>query len=218
MMGFSHMRPPAFGGTLERRRLLDRCRRLLVAATVGLAVFSILQCVRSVVATQTVLVAAAPIVRGQVIRAGDLTLSTVPASDTFAGVLRRVSDAEGRVAQSDLDRGMPVLSTVVTDRPATPDGYTVIDVRLSGGWEGLAPGDAVSLSASGVCDRLAPESSGGDGGCAVASHALVMGMPDEPEGASGTALAPLALPSDDALRVLELQDQGVIVAVATGQR
>ena len=40
----------------------------------------------------------------------------------------------------------------------------------------------------------------------------------EPEAGGGTALVPFALPSDKALRILTLQDQGMIVAVATEER
>ena len=93
---------------------------------------AILQCLESTVATQTVLLAAADIDRGQTIHAGDVEAVSVPASDAFAGTLRHVADAEGLIAQVDIAEGMPILGTLAGERPATPPGHTVIDVRLSG--------------------------------------------------------------------------------------
>ena len=148
------MRPPRTGTSLERRRLIDRGRRLLASVLAGLAVLAILQCLESTVATQTVLLAAADIDRGQTIRAGDVEAVSVPVSDAFAGALRHVADAEGLIARVDIAEGMPILGTLAGERPATPPGHTVIDVRLSGGWEGLLPGDAVGLTASGICSGI----------------------------------------------------------------
>ncbi|NMA53393.1 MAG: hypothetical protein GX953_01540, partial [Bifidobacterium sp.] len=93
------MRSPRTGTSLERRRLIDRGRRLLASVLAGLAVLAVLQCLGSTVATQTVLLAAADIDRGQTIRAGDVEAVSVPASDAFAGALRHVADAEGLIAR-----------------------------------------------------------------------------------------------------------------------
>lgn len=212
------MRPPRTGTSLERRRLIDRGRRLLTSVLAGLAVLAILQCLESTVATQTVLLAAADIDRGQTIHAGDVEAVSVPASDAFAGSLRHVADAEGLIARVDIAEGMPILGTLAGERPATPPGHTVIDVRLSGGWEGLLPGDAVGLTASGICSAYPADVPNTGETCAIAARAVTMGMPAEPEAGSGTALVPFALPSDEALRILTLQDQGMIVAVATEER
>lgn len=212
------MRPQRTGTSLERRRLIDRGRRLLASVLAGLAVLAILQCLESTVATQTVLLAAADIDRGQAIHAGDVEAVSVPACDAFAGALRHVADAEGLIARVDIAEGMPILGTLADERPATPPGYTVIDVQLSGGWEGLLPGDTVGLTASGICSAYPSDAPNTGETCAIAARAVTMGMPAEPEAGSGTALVPFALPSDEALRILTLQDQGMIVAVATEER
>ena len=80
----------------------------MASVLAGLAVLAILQCLESTVATQTVLLAAADIDRGQTIRAGDVKPVSVPASDAFAGTLRHVADAEGLIAQVDIAEGMPI--------------------------------------------------------------------------------------------------------------
>ena len=78
----------------------------------------------------------------------------------------------------------------------------------------MLPGDAVGLTASGICSAYPADVPNTGETCAIAARAVTMGMPAEPEAGSGTALVPFALPSDEALRILTLQDQGMIVAVA----
>lgn len=74
----------------------------------------------------------------------------------------------------------------------------------------------MGLSAAGVCGQVDPAgtSEAGDSAevCVVAERAIIMGPASQDE--TGTALMPLALPADEALRLLGIQEQGMIVAVA----
>ncbi|MFR7425999.1 MAG: hypothetical protein ACLUUF_03935 [Bifidobacterium pullorum] len=76
---------------------------------------------------------------------------------------------------------MPILGTLAGERPATPPGRTVIDVRLSGGREGAGVGDAVGLTASGICSAYPADVPNTGETCAIAARAVTMGMPAEPE-------------------------------------
>lgn len=213
MMGFLHIRPQS-ADTLRRRRFRERCRRLLAALLAGTAVFTALQCVLGTVATRPVLVAVADIRRGETIRAESVAVREAPVSDPLARALETAQEATGRVAQADIARGSPLLREHVADQPVAPPGYTVVDVRLAGGWSGLIVGQTVGLSAAGVCGQVDPTGASGAESdvCVVAERAIIMGPASQDE--TGTALMPLALPADEALRLLGIQEQGMIVAVA----
>ena len=201
MMGFLHIRPQS-ADTLRRRRFRECCRRLLAALLAGTAVFAALQCVLGTVATRPVLVAVADIRRGETIRAESVAVREAPVSDPLARALETAQEATGRVAQADIARGSPLLREHVADQPVAPPGYTVVDVRLAGGWSGLIVGQTVGLSEAGDSAEV----------CVVAERAIIMGPASQDE--TGTALMPLALPADEALRLLGIQEQGMIVAVA----
>lgn len=215
MMGFLHIWSQS-ADTLRRRRFRERCRRLLAALLAGTAVFAALQCVLGTVATRPVLVAVADIRRGETIRAESVAVREAPVSDPLARALETTQEATGRVAQADIARGSPLLREHVADQPVAPPGYTVVDVRLAGGWSGLIVGQTVGLSAAGVCGQTDPTGASGAGTtadvCVVAERAIIMGPASQDE--TGTALMPLALPADEALRLLGIQEQGMIVAVA----
>lgn len=207
MMSVFHFRGTS-RNSLERRRLLDHCRRALTACAAGLAVFAALHCVMATVETGPIVVAAVALARGDVIRDSDVTIRTVPASNVLDGALRHIAEANGNIAQTDIAAGTPLLTGMIGKRPVTPPGYTVIDVRLAGGWQDLIPGDVIALSAAGVCEQ----STDSTDTCVVAGHAVTMGSIGD-DGTGGVTL-PLALPADEALHILSLQEQGMIVAVA----
>lgn len=220
MMGVLHSRVPA-AGTLQRRRIIDRCRRLAAALLAGLTSFAILQYVSGLVITRPIVVAAKVISRGDTIRSEQLRTITVPEVAVLHGMMSTINDVEGHIARIRIPLGAPLLASAVSQHPTVPDGYTVIDVRLSGGWREVIESDTVSLSASGPCNTgteslTAPMTSGQPPmpTCIIAHHAIVMGTALDDE--SGTAVTPLAMPAEEALHVLSIQEHGMIVAVGQG--
>lgn len=214
-MGFLHSQVHDVG-TLRRRRIVDLCRRLAAALLAGLTLFAILQYVSGMIITKPIVVAAKVINRGDTIHSEQLRIIAVPEVGVLHDMMSVISDVEGSIARIQIPSGAPLLASAIGPRPIIPDGYTVIDVRLSGGWREVIKSDNVSLSAAGPCNTDAEPSITPTSGqqpvitCTIADHAIVMGAARDDE--SGTAVIPLAMPAEEALHILSVQEQGIIVA------
>lgn len=201
-----------------------------------MAVFFALQCVASLVRTETVVVAAQNIAQGQRITAAALTVMEVPAASTNERAYRRVEDAGDGVARVAIARGQPVFSGMVSRVPVPPEGSTTVEVRLASMPERLTPGDVVDLVSSGGCGGAAAGKP-----CTLAKRALTLSVPvaaggaapDGTEAAGGTGGASglfgsgddgasrtvaFALTPQEALAVLSQQEAGPLLAIVRPAR
>lgn len=214
-------------GSLRRRRLMDALRRMMVAVCVGLAVFAALACVTGSVATRTVVIAAADIARGTAVDGSMLRLARMPAGDGSAlrGAWASLEDLPGHgIAQVDIVAGQPVYGPMIRDQPTIPNGFTVIEVRLASDADALMAGDEIALASAAGCDDADKDEDSGrtDGddashpSCVLVERALVMGQSPKASAAgyATDATTALAMPPEDALRVMSSQEAGAIIAVA----
>jgi hypothetical protein len=212
MATFSMLKPPA-PGSLKRRRAVVFARRLTAAICAGLAVLFGLEAVLASVETETVVVASRPIARGETIMADDVRLAEMPKSSLSPSMVGKVKDVMGRIAQIDIAPEDPMLKPMARNAPITPDGFTVIEVRLASEETSLITGDTIALdSAIGCANETAVEA---PQSCKLVERAIVMEHPGKPSGNyDENPPVSLAMPPEDALRVMASQEAGAIIAVA----
>lgn len=224
--------PPA--GSLRRRRLSFAARRLTAALCAGLALLFAIEAVVSQTGTAPVAVAARPIARGEIIGADDVEVVRFPVAAVTASMTDSIDELTGSVAYIDIGGGDPVLTSMTRAAPLVPPGNTVVEVRLASALDELAAGDHVKLvSALGCADDAhsgdegrsendtptgASPSYGAAATCVLADDALVMGVNEaDPDAESGYGTvqrkASFAMPADAAVRVMQSQEAGAIVAV-----
>lgn len=209
-----HAQPPReqngarswFARTPHGRLMQRRTRRLLAAVCAALGVICALECVLSAVATQPVVVAERGIARGTIITAADVRLEQVPDHAALRGALHATSDAVDALAQVDVGAGDVLLPSMVGTRPTVPEGHTVIDVRLGDQQEPFPTGTSIQLASVVGCDE--PETTL----CTLSTQAVVMAAAHLDD-ATGMHVTPVAMPADDAVRVLAVQNEGPIIAV-----
>ncbi len=172
----------------------------------ALGVICALECVLSAVATQPVVVAKRGIARGAIITAADVRLEQVPDHAALRGALHATSDAVDALAQVDVGAGEVLLPSMVGTRPTVPEGHTVIDVRLGDQQEPFPTGTSIQLASVVGCDE--PETTL----CTLSTQAVVMAAAHLDD-ATGMHVTPVAMPADDAVRVLAAQNEGPIIAV-----
>lgn len=125
--------------------------RVAVALCVGLAVFGGLTVVSSTLEKATVVVAAHPLRRGDVIGPGDVEMVEVPASSALQNAFADVRQLQGKVVQNELEEGQPLFPGNARDSPVAPQGNTVLAVRVSSDAGALIVGDKVTVAAAGEC-------------------------------------------------------------------
>lgn len=224
--------------TLAARRARARLVRLATALCVGLAVFTVLAVMHSMVATTTVVVAMHAITRGSVIGDDDVVTLEVPLSPAVRGAISSTDDAVGSIAQTDLVHNQPLFPTNARDSPVVPDDHTVLEVTVSNDAARLIAGDRVSLVSAVGCSadegatgesamgeatdghtetaNESTEDSGADDDarlCTLAHDALVMGRATKAPDGTGNARVSLAMRPGAAMKVMESAELGVIVAV-----
>ncbi|OZG63058.1 flagellar protein FlgA [Bifidobacterium lemurum] len=136
---------------------MARLRRCLAACCAAAAVCAVISAVISTVATMPVVVARTAIRRGETIAETDVMWADMPVSTTSRLLVDSTALVVGRVAQVDIDVGQPFTTHMARDSPVTPEGHTVIEVRLSSDAGRLIAGDTVALVSATGCDA-------GDGG------------------------------------------------------
>ncbi|OTA27310.1 hypothetical protein B9G54_02000 [Alloscardovia macacae] len=150
------------------------------------------------------------IVRGNALTENDVAYQHIPASMASLSFVTAKEDVIGKISPVTLHEGTLIPQDVFTDVPQVPEGYTTIDVVLGSSIRQLSIGDAVSL--------IADES--------VLSHsARVLHLPAEDSqhrqlwetDSSARSPVTLALPVDDALKVLTVQAGSPIIAVSMPQ-
>ena len=129
------------GVSLQTRRLLWQLRHMLLALSVGVALFCTLQAV----------VAARDLDAGLVIATGDVEMVEMPDHDALRHALGCPDDAVGLVTQTRIEKGDILLTTDVGELPQVPEHHTVIDVRLGLGQHSFPIGTVVELRSTQAC-------------------------------------------------------------------
>lgn len=219
-------------GRLSKRRAKAKLTRLAAAVCAGLAMFAALSCVEATVATTPVVVATREIARGNVVRKADVEVAALPASSAMEHALGDMDEAVGTVAQGDIEAGQPLFDTSVSEAPVAPDNRTVLEVRVASDVADLIAGDRVALATAitescpaDAPENPPPEATDGDasaaqtetldGLCSLSEDALVMAKPRKDDQNISGGTVSLALPPQDALRVMAVQENAPIVAIAT---
>lgn len=193
--------------SLQTRRLLWQLRHMLLALSVGVALFCTLQCVALATATRQAVVAARDLDAGLVIATGDVEMVEMPDHDALRHALGSPDDAVGLVTQTRIEKGDILLTTDVGELPQVPEHHTVIDVRLGLGQHSFPIGTVVELRSTQACAddaRASPE------GCVVSSHAVVMAQPRLDD--TGSTVTQMAMSAVEALQVLAAQEHGTLIA------
>jgi pilus assembly protein CpaB len=157
---------------------------------------------------QQVVTAAAPLETGAVVRAGDVTVRSVPAAFLPEGALRSASAAIGHTVVVPLFRGAAVVAANLA-----PDGLSGIAALLPAGTRAVAVptgAGSVALRRGDRVDVLAtfdPPPAGEDPTFAVAEAALVVDVGPE---AAAVAVAP-----DEATRVAYALAAGRVTLTVT---
>ncbi len=195
------------GVSLQTRRLLWQLRHMLLALSVGVALFCALQCVALATATRHAVVAARDLDAGLVIATSDVEMVEMPDHDALRHALGRPDNAVGLVTQTRIEKGDILLITDVSELPPIPEHHTVIDVRLGLGQHSFPIGTVVELRSAQACTgdaRASPD------GCVVSGHAVVMAQP-RLDG-TGSTVTPMAMSAAEALQVLGAQEHGTLIA------
>lgn len=200
-----------FARTPHGRLMQRRARRLLAAVCTALGVLCALECVLSAVATQPVVVAERGIARGTIITAADVRLEQLPNHTALHSALHATGDAVDALAQVDVSAGDVLLPSMVGVQPVVSEGHTVIDVRLGDQQEPFPTGTSIQLASVVGCDN--PDTAL----CTLSAQAVVMAAAHLDE-ATGMHVTPVAMPADDAVRVLAAQNEGPIIAVQGRQQ
>lgn len=214
---------------LRRRRIVYVWRRLLCAAAASVAVFAALMCVVTATATRMIVVAAVDIEYGTVIDPDMVRVTAWPSSDSLVlpNVFVTMEEIpDGGIAQVDIGAGQPLFRPMIRDQPSVPDGFTVIEVHLASDTGALIPGDTVALASLAGCEGSHDAGASSEQSCILVEHAMVMtgrgtkGASSETSSGNYDArsLTMLAMPPDDALRVMASQEAGAVVAVARRER
>lgn len=187
-------------GSLKWRRRMALARRLVAACCAGLAVYAGLDCVISATDTVAVVVADSAIKRGERITADMVSLRTVATSSVLRSALRDTTAAVGRVAQVDIEAGQPLFAAFADAMPVVPEGYTVVEVRLSSDATRVVMGDVVSLASAAGCSANARI--GGDAGIGLTESDMNAGAGNNTEDSPNTGNASDAnaqpMPGEDA--------------------
>ncbi|MCH9276208.1 SAF domain-containing protein [Bifidobacterium amazonense] len=234
--GSRSSRANAARGGPRRRRTMRLMRRWLSALCAGLAVFAALSCVLETAETRRILVAASDIARGSSVDGTRLRMIEVPAHAVFDAVVDSTAELDGdAVAQVDIAAGQPLFRSMIGTRPAVPDGHAVVEVRLSSAPDALTAGETIALASAHGCahaddadgdaaDGTADRDGSGQlepdavASCTLTSQAIVVALPagssvDDPSRTGSANLVSLAMPADDAMRVLTAQESGPVIAV-----
>ncbi len=215
-----HGRPPrqAHAHGLRTRRLDRRARKVLAACCAALAVLCTLECVVTATATRDVLTASREIHAGDAVVTSDFIPAAVPVNDALERAVDHLDDGTNAASYAliDIRKGDVLLPTMLTATPAVATGHTVIDVRIGELNKPFAPGTHIALTAATGCSP--PETGDGNGEvvgeglCMVSADAIVMGAPRD-DAATGGSLTPVAMPAADAMRTLQAQETGPILAI-----
>ncbi|ACZ31830.1 SAF domain protein [Xylanimonas cellulosilytica DSM 15894] len=139
------------------RRWLWRGRWLLVALCCGIAASSTVQVLRPAPPPmRSVVVPTHRLEPGVELRAGDLTVVSVPAALAPDGALTDTADAVGRVPAVALEAGLPLSASLVAGGEVAalaPTGTVVVPVRLDDATAALLrAGDRVDLVSTASLD------------------------------------------------------------------
>lgn len=189
----------------QRRRTMQRARRLAAACCAGFAMMCALQVVVNTTRTQPVIVATRAIARGATITHTDIEQITVPYSTVLHHALTDHAQLNGALAQIDIAAGDVLIASMIGTTPTLPAHHTVIHVRVAGDTTSLPIGSHVQLTVVGGCSQQSS--------CTLSDDAIIMGTPTAAEEYSG-ALVPVALAQEDAVRVLALPEHAIVVAIA----
>lgn len=212
MMTLFHI--PFPGGSTSRRTLAQRrrsalIRRTLAAATTGLMVFFTLQCLLLRAETQPVVVAKQSVKRGERVGVGDVEVRRIAATPLLDSSLHAADEVKGRIAQVDISPGEPILASMARDAPVVPKGFAVIQARLATAGDTIIAGDTISLVSTVGCEGKASHAAAT---CTLVESALAMGG-SLGSGTGPERFMPLAMPPEQAAKILRVQQQGAVMAV-----
>lgn len=206
--------------SLEARRSNARLHRFLAALCAGLTVFATLQCVRSTIATQPIVVVVRNVAKGTAITREDVELREAPSDGSLSNAFHTLDDAVGLIAQVGIGAHDVLMSGMARASPVVPQGHTSIEVRLASVAGGLIPGDKVTLSSATMTDAEMQSGTPNvadmpDGGVdaqlrTICAEALLTGKPAKD--AQGNTIAVFAMSPNEAAVVLRVQEYSAVIA------
>jgi hypothetical protein len=179
--------------------------------------------------------------RGTPISADMVIAKQIPSDEAFTHALHNFNEATGRIAQVDIRAGSILLRDMMRDRPITPQGFSLISVRLMSGTDDITVGDTLNVmtitpcpnqQGSGLLNPVQPNSERPDSDlsqldqdqerhenitdaqvCLLTDKAIAMNTAATQETEAQSSIISLAMPPDDAARVLMAQEGADLIAV-----
>ena len=198
--------------TLAQRRRRRTLRHLAIAISAGLCVFMALETFAANTATHTVVVAARPLASGNTLSEEDVTLRSVAENSLWAHAPSTLDAVTGQVLQLDVQPGEPIFTSMLSQEPTVPEGFTSIAVNLASTDLSLATGMTVSLVASALPD-CPEDTTASTAACTVSDNALVM-EPATTDDLTGATSQVFAMHPDDAVAVLAAEKVSDIMVVS----
>lgn len=188
---------------LQARRKQHAIHTTLLCVLIGITVFCVLNICAPNLDTCTVVITSRTVQRGDRITSSDLALVTVPSSDVITqSAVHSTDQVEGTIAQTTLAKGTMITHSTLRQSPQIPKQYSPVDVRIFGNMQQFLPGDAVTLHSNATCDD-------GQDSCVICERAIILDPEQEEE-----QTITMAMPAKDAIRVLQSQEVGPVLASA----
>ncbi len=148
--------------------------------------------------------------QGTVISEDDLSYTAINSGIDTQTLVSDAHSIVGKMSPVTLSKGSVIPKTLITDVPILPRGYACIDIRVASSLSTIRVGDNIALISS--------EES-------ISDDAIVMNIPETPKSSNvlwqdtdaQSALVTIALPAEDAVRVLSAQSTVPIIAVPSSK-
>ena len=194
-----------FLSSAHKRLHAHRCFLAGICMALGCAFILISSFIVPPKSAHHVVMMARSIPRGTVIQARDVRMADVPSSLDITTLVVSANDAVGKMSPVRLSKGLLIPKTVLHDVPVVPKGYTSLDISLASSFTSMHVGERISL--------LSAQAT-------LSSSALVLHIPSHAQSHAlweineerNTAIT-VALPAQDALRIVEAQSTSPIIAV-----
>ncbi|MFD0704314.1 SAF domain-containing protein [Alloscardovia venturai] len=172
--------------------------------------------------TNSTVVLARHISKGTVIHSSDLRTVPLTLRVNHNALVTSRSSIVGKTSAIDLEANCPIPKSALHNATAVPVSYTSIDVRLASSSATLTRGQHITL----ITARLDSQENQYDTSTTLARDAIVTDIPHQKahaqfwEGESSTSTSAgthitVAMPAQDAMRVLTVQSDSPIIAVST---
>lgn len=204
--------------TSSKRKRTHYVLRAIITALILFGLLTVLSVFASDQTGISAVTVSRNIARGSTIQSSDISSAPLPRGIDESLVITSAEDVIGKTSMIDLSRGSFILQTAAQPSPEIPQGYTVIDVNLTSSTRMLYSGQHIQLftrssSAPQTEDRTKQHN-------IIAQDAIILSTATSQKKSqfwqfesSDSTNATLAVPADDAILVLDAQNNAPIIAI-----